>query len=103
MAGPLSPCAPRARTTGSKGSPSGSGRSSRPRAATRSASRRSPSGGPRPDSGWTRTGLGYLARLEQFLGGEREWRVGASLRSTVDPIEDADLTELENMLPSALF
>ncbi|HLU24338.1 MAG TPA: polymer-forming cytoskeletal protein [Longimicrobiales bacterium] len=47
--------------------------------------------------------LGYLARLEQFLGGEREWRVGASLRSTVDPIEDAGLTELENTLSSALF
>ncbi|HET6230216.1 MAG TPA: hypothetical protein VFE05_09120 [Longimicrobiaceae bacterium] len=41
---------------------------------------------------------GYDVRVEQFLGGERAFRVGASVRSVVDPIEAWHLTKLENGL-----
>lgn len=41
---------------------------------------------------------GYEARLEQFVGGQRALRVGAALRSVVDPIEAWHLTKLENGL-----
>jgi hypothetical protein len=41
---------------------------------------------------------GYDVRLEQFLGGYRAVRVGASLRRVVDPIEAWHLSKLENGL-----
>jgi uncharacterized Zn-binding protein involved in type VI secretion len=41
---------------------------------------------------------GYDVRLEQFLGGHRALRVGASLRRVVDPIEAWHLSKLENGL-----
>lgn len=52
-------------------------------------------------SGLDRTG--YVARLEQFLGGNRELRVGGSLRSTVDAIETHGMSDLEASLASAIF
>src|SRR5688500_9718253 len=41
---------------------------------------------------------GYDVGAEQFLGGEREIRVGARVFSVVDPIEEWHLTDLENSL-----
>jgi hypothetical protein len=41
---------------------------------------------------------GYDVRLEQFVGGERALRIGASLRRVVDPIEGWHLSKLENGL-----
>lgn len=41
---------------------------------------------------------GYDARIEQFLGGHRELRLGARAFSVVDPIESWHLTDLENSL-----
>ncbi|HET7460001.1 MAG TPA: hypothetical protein VFJ82_02090 [Longimicrobium sp.] len=41
---------------------------------------------------------GYEARLEQFLFGRGEFRVGGSVFRRIDPIEDWHLTKLENGL-----
>ena len=41
---------------------------------------------------------GFEARAEQFFGGQRAFRVGASLFHKIDPIEDWHLTEVENGL-----
>lgn len=41
---------------------------------------------------------GYDVRLEQFVGGERALRVGASVRSVVDPVEGWHVSKLENGL-----
>jgi hypothetical protein len=46
--------------------------------------------------------MGYVVRAEQFLG-TRDVRVGASLRSVVEPIEDASFSNLEASLAAALF
>jgi hypothetical protein len=46
--------------------------------------------------------MGYLARVEQTLG-TRALRVGASMRSTIDPIESWSVTNLEASLAAALF
>jgi hypothetical protein len=46
--------------------------------------------------------MGYVARAEQFFGGGPV-RVGASVRSTVDPIESWSITNLEASLAAALF
>jgi hypothetical protein len=46
--------------------------------------------------------MGYFARVEQSLG-TRAVRVGASVRSTIDPIEAWSLTNLEASLAAALF
>ncbi|HSU17295.1 polymer-forming cytoskeletal protein [Longimicrobium sp.] len=41
---------------------------------------------------------GYEARLEQFIGGRRELRVGGGVFRRIDPIEDWHLSKLENGL-----
>ena len=41
---------------------------------------------------------GYDARVEQFVGGRGEFRVGAGIFRRIDPIEDWHLTKLENGL-----
>ena len=41
---------------------------------------------------------GYDAKLEQFVGGRGEFRVGAGAFRRIDPIEDWHLTKLENGL-----
>ncbi|MGH7501593.1 MAG: hypothetical protein ACREL7_07520 [Longimicrobiales bacterium] len=46
--------------------------------------------------------MGYLARFEQSLG-TRAVRIGATARSTVDPIESWSLTNLEASLAASLF
>jgi hypothetical protein len=48
-------------------------------------------------------GLGYLIRAEQFVGGRRALRVGASLHSMIDPIEDGNVINLENSLSTFLL
>lgn len=59
----------------------------------------------RTESGFTlgRSGLGYYIRAEQYLGGRQEWRAGATAHSLVDPIEDWNLSDLENGLAAFLF
>jgi hypothetical protein len=47
---------------------------------------------------WETEDLGYTLRAEQFIGGRRDFRVGASLRSVVDPIETWQLNKLEASL-----
>ncbi|HSJ10553.1 MAG TPA: polymer-forming cytoskeletal protein [Longimicrobiales bacterium] len=46
--------------------------------------------------------MGYVARVEQFLGGET-FRVGAGLHSVIQPIESWSLTDLEATIAAALF
>jgi surface antigen Omp85-like protein len=41
---------------------------------------------------------GYEVKAEQFLGGHRAFRVGASVFSRIDPIEDWHVSKLENGL-----
>jgi hypothetical protein len=55
-------------------------------------------GGPFATERW-----GYSFRLEQFLGGHRDFRVGASLRSVIDPIEDWQLTKSEASLATLVL
>lgn len=45
--------------------------------------------------------FGYVARAEQFVG--RAFRLGASVRSSVEPIEDWTLSDVETSLAAALF
>src|SRR5690606_6943439 len=47
--------------------------------------------------------FGYLLRLEQFLGGRRALRVGATLHSEIVPIESWGLTDTENALSTFLL
>lgn len=42
--------------------------------------------------------LGYMLRAEQFLGGRRALRLGATLHSEVAPIEERGLSDRENSL-----
>lgn len=46
--------------------------------------------------------MGYFGRIEQAIG-TRAFRLGASVRSTIDPIESWSLTNLEASLAAALF
>ncbi|HEU0301143.1 MAG TPA: hypothetical protein VFR37_16885 [Longimicrobium sp.] len=46
---------------------------------------------------------GYDARIEQYLGGHRAFRVGARAFSLVEPIEAWHLTDLENSLSTLLL
>ncbi len=47
--------------------------------------------------------FGYLFRAEQFLGGRRALRVGATLHSEIVPIESWGLTDSENALSTFLL
>lgn len=47
--------------------------------------------------------MGYFVRADQFIGGFREFRVGAQLYSVVDPIEAWQMTDLETGLSTFLF
>jgi hypothetical protein len=51
--------------------------------------------------GFDRTG--YQVEFEQFLGGDRAWRVGVGVHSRVDPIESRGLTDRENGWSTFLF
>jgi hypothetical protein len=46
--------------------------------------------------------MGYVARLEQFLGGET-FRVGAAVHSLIQPIESWSLTDVEASIAAAVF
>jgi hypothetical protein len=46
---------------------------------------------------------GYSVRAEQFLGGERAFRVGAAVRSVIDPIESWQMTDNEASLATAVM
>ncbi len=47
--------------------------------------------------------MGYYVRADQYLGGRRELRVGATLHSVIDPIEEWHLSDLESGLATFLF
>lgn len=47
--------------------------------------------------------MGYFVRADQFLGGRGEYRLGATLHSVIDPIEDWQITDLEAGLAAFLF
>ena len=47
--------------------------------------------------------MGYRARLEQFLGGERRFSIGGSAYSVIDPIEEWHVGDLETSLATLLF
>jgi hypothetical protein len=47
--------------------------------------------------------LGYYVRAEQFIGGHREFRVGGTAHSLVEPIEDWQITDLESGLSTFFF
>ncbi|HEY0671804.1 MAG TPA: hypothetical protein VGD27_06040 [Longimicrobiales bacterium] len=49
-------------------------------------------------SPWDSEDLGYIARVEQFFGGKRDFRIGASLRSVIDPIESWQMNKVEASL-----
>jgi hypothetical protein len=49
-------------------------------------------------SPWDTEDLGYTVRAEQFLGGHRDLRLGASLRSVIDPIENWQMNRAEAAL-----
>jgi hypothetical protein len=49
-------------------------------------------------SPWDTEDLGYSLRIEQFLGGHRDLRIGGSLRSVVDPIESWQMNKVEASL-----
>lgn len=57
----------------------------------------------RTESGATLDDLGYYLRAEQFFGGTRSVRLGGTLHSLVDPIEDWQLSDLENGLATFLL
>lgn len=42
--------------------------------------------------------LGYVVRVEQYLGGHRTLRLGATLRSEIQPIQATSLSDLESSL-----
>lgn len=47
--------------------------------------------------------MGYFIRADQFIGGRQAYRVGATLHSLVDPIENWHVTDLETGLATFLF
>lgn len=47
--------------------------------------------------------MGYEVEAEQYLGGEREWSVGGSLFSRIDPMEPWQIRDLETSLSTFLF
>jgi len=47
--------------------------------------------------------MGYFVRADQFLGGRQRLRVGATAHSTIVPIEEWQLSDLENGLATFLF
>jgi hypothetical protein len=49
-------------------------------------------------SPWDTEDLGYSVRVEQFFGGRRDFRIGGSLRSVVDPIESWQMNKVEASL-----
>ncbi len=54
-------------------------------------------------SPWESEHLGYNVRVEQFMGGRRDFRIGAGLRSVIDPIESWHLNKVEASLASFVF
>jgi hypothetical protein len=46
---------------------------------------------------------GFRVEMEQFVGGDREWRVGAGVHSVVSPIEAWGITDRENAWSTILF
>lgn len=57
----------------------------------------------RTNAGGSLDGTGYIARAEQAIGRGRQFHVGASVASTVDPIEARGMSDLEASLSSAIF
>lgn len=49
-------------------------------------------------SPWETDELGYALRAEQFFGGRRDFRIGASLQSAIEPIETWQLNKAEASL-----
>jgi hypothetical protein len=47
--------------------------------------------------------MGYFVRADQYVGGLREFRIGAQLYSVVDPIEEWQMTDLESGLSTFVF
>lgn len=47
--------------------------------------------------------MGYFVRADQYIGGHREIRAGASLYSLIEPIEEWQLSDLESGLATFLF
>lgn len=47
--------------------------------------------------------IGHVLSLEQYLGGHRAFLIGASKLNTVDPMEDAGLTDTENSLSTFIL
>jgi hypothetical protein len=47
--------------------------------------------------------LGYILQVEQFLGGRRALRIGGGVHSEIRPIEEWQLSDLENGLSTFLF
>jgi hypothetical protein len=47
--------------------------------------------------------MGYYVRADQYVGGRRNYRVGATLHSLVEPIEEWQLSDLESGLATFLF
>jgi hypothetical protein len=47
--------------------------------------------------------MGYHLQADQFLGGRREYRIGGTAHSVVDPIEEWHLSDLETGLATFLF
>ena len=47
--------------------------------------------------------LGYYVQAEQFLGGRRHFRLGATAHSLVDPIESWQMSDLESGLSTFFF
>lgn len=57
----------------------------------------------RTESGLDTDGVGYDVRVEQGLGFGSPVRIGGTVRSVVDPIEEAGVRDLEASLAAALF
>ncbi|MEX0912566.1 MAG: polymer-forming cytoskeletal protein [Gemmatimonadota bacterium] len=47
--------------------------------------------------------MGYFIQADQSIGGHQEFRVGATLHSVIDPVEEWQLTDLESGLATFLF
>jgi hypothetical protein len=47
--------------------------------------------------------MGYFVRAEQYLAGRREFRIGGTLHSLIEPIEDWQLTDLESGIATFLL
>jgi hypothetical protein len=59
----------------------------------------------RTESGFTldEDRMGYFVQAEQYLGGRREYRVGVTAHSLVEPIEEWHLSDLETGLATFMF